>query len=204
MTSPIRRFRALKGWSLEQLAEKAGLSRSYLNELELGRKTMNARRQEQIARALGVRPIDLMEGGPHTEVDGFAESHLANWLPPEPDPTAAAPAMAEILRTLAPRTRVPATMMMTTSLHSFGLLAGDLVILDISRRTDPESGQLVVLNLIDEERATGTTVVRRHLPPVYLDADGQPELIESARGSVRGVVVGSIRAPQMTARGTPA
>lgn len=57
----IRSLRQKAGLTLEQLAEKAGISRSYLNELELGAKTINAHRLEQVARALNVTTTDLIE-----------------------------------------------------------------------------------------------------------------------------------------------
>lgn len=55
----IRQLRKSKDLTLEELAEIAGISRSYLNELELGAKTINANRLEQVARALGVQPESL-------------------------------------------------------------------------------------------------------------------------------------------------
>lgn len=55
----IREIRKAAGLTLEDLADKAGISRSYLNELELGGKTINALRLEQVAKALGVEPEDL-------------------------------------------------------------------------------------------------------------------------------------------------
>lgn len=55
----IRELRQATGLNIEQLAEKAGISRSYLNELEIGAKVINANRLEQIARALSVRVEDL-------------------------------------------------------------------------------------------------------------------------------------------------
>lgn len=57
----IREIRDALGMTGEQLAEKAGLSRSYLTEIENGTKTANTRRLEAIARALGVQPEDLIE-----------------------------------------------------------------------------------------------------------------------------------------------
>ena len=56
----IRDIRRQRGLTLEQLAEKAGISRSYLNELELGAKTINAQRLQQVADALDVHPEDLI------------------------------------------------------------------------------------------------------------------------------------------------
>lgn len=55
----IREIRRSKGLTLEELADMAGISRSYLNELELGAKTINANRLEQVGRALGVSPESL-------------------------------------------------------------------------------------------------------------------------------------------------
>lgn len=55
----IRQLRKDKGLTLEELAEAAGISRSYLNELELGAKTINANRLEQVAKALNVQPEGL-------------------------------------------------------------------------------------------------------------------------------------------------
>lgn len=57
----IREIRQARGLTLEALAEMAGISRSYLNELELGAKTINANRLDQVARALSVRVEDLIE-----------------------------------------------------------------------------------------------------------------------------------------------
>lgn len=56
----IRELRHAKGLTLEALADMAGISRSYLNELELGAKTINANRLDQVARALGVAATDLI------------------------------------------------------------------------------------------------------------------------------------------------
>ncbi|MGP9790668.1 XRE family transcriptional regulator [Roseinatronobacter sp. NSM] len=60
----IRKIRQAMGLTLEQLATTAGISRSYLNELELGAKTINANRLDQVARALSVRVEDLIDREP--------------------------------------------------------------------------------------------------------------------------------------------
>lgn len=61
----IRQVRQSQGLSIELLAEKAGISRSYLNELELGAKTINAVRLTQVAEALNVDVEDLIARTPH-------------------------------------------------------------------------------------------------------------------------------------------
>ncbi|MCI8360012.1 MAG: helix-turn-helix transcriptional regulator [Clostridiales bacterium] len=62
----IARFRRERGWTQEQLAEKAGVSVSYLASLEAPNSDIapSFRVQCNLAYALGVEPSDL------TEMDG--------------------------------------------------------------------------------------------------------------------------------------
>ena len=52
--SPVRVFRQYRGLKAAALAEKIGKSRSYLSEIETGKKPGSARVLRQIADALGV------------------------------------------------------------------------------------------------------------------------------------------------------
>ena len=56
----VREIRKAKGLPIEQLADAVGMSTSYLSEIETGKKTVNARRIEALAKALGCRPTDLL------------------------------------------------------------------------------------------------------------------------------------------------
>ncbi|HEV3322253.1 MAG TPA: helix-turn-helix transcriptional regulator [Solirubrobacteraceae bacterium] len=51
----IRHYREAAGLTQEQLAEMAGLNRSYLSELEQGRETEQMRRIIRLLKLLGVR-----------------------------------------------------------------------------------------------------------------------------------------------------
>lgn len=51
----IRHYREAAGLTQEQLAEMAGLNRSYLSELESGRETEQMRRIIRLLKLLGVR-----------------------------------------------------------------------------------------------------------------------------------------------------
>lgn len=57
----IKELRQAKGMTIDDLAAVVGISRSYVNELETGKKTINGRRLEQFAAALGVTVYDLIE-----------------------------------------------------------------------------------------------------------------------------------------------
>lgn len=61
MANRIREIRKERGLTIEQLAEMAGLSRSYLTEIELGKKPANEIRLRQIASALSVASSDLLD-----------------------------------------------------------------------------------------------------------------------------------------------
>lgn len=56
----IRRRRTAAGLTLTQLARAAGLSASYLSEVERGKKTASLTRMTQIAKGLGVSCVALL------------------------------------------------------------------------------------------------------------------------------------------------
>ena len=61
MTLRIRALRLAAGLSQNLLAEKAGISRSQLSEIETEAKPANTLRLNSIANALGVKVEDLFE-----------------------------------------------------------------------------------------------------------------------------------------------
>ena len=58
----IRGRRGELGWTQDQLAQKAGLSKSFLSDLENGKRSVGANNLLDIARALGVSLDFLMTG----------------------------------------------------------------------------------------------------------------------------------------------
>jgi len=53
-------LRQAKGWSQEQLAERASMQRSYLGDLERGLRNPSVRRLVKVANALGVPIASLL------------------------------------------------------------------------------------------------------------------------------------------------
>ncbi len=56
----VRELRKAKGWSQEQLAEAAGLDRTYIGRCEAGRQNATLKTVYALATALGVDATDLL------------------------------------------------------------------------------------------------------------------------------------------------
>ncbi len=55
----VRQFRQEKGWNFEELSRQTGISVSYLNEIEKGKKYPQQANQDRLATALGLTPAFL-------------------------------------------------------------------------------------------------------------------------------------------------
>ncbi|MCI5158189.1 MAG: XRE family transcriptional regulator [Candidatus Electrothrix sp. AUS1_2] len=60
--SNIRTYRKEKGFSQEELAEKAALHRTYIGSVERGERNISVENIVSIARALNKLPKELLEG----------------------------------------------------------------------------------------------------------------------------------------------
>jgi transcriptional regulator with XRE-family HTH domain len=81
----IKARRAELGWTQEQLAQKAGISKSFLSELENGKRRVSADNLLEIARTLSVS-LDYLMTGATTEpnpVDVPIPSSLARFAAEE-------------------------------------------------------------------------------------------------------------------------
>lgn len=55
------RLRSTKGWTQEELAERSGLSQQYLSDLERGKRNPTIVTIYEIAQALGVSHVELVQ-----------------------------------------------------------------------------------------------------------------------------------------------
>jgi transcriptional regulator with XRE-family HTH domain len=56
----VKRFRLEKGWSQEELADQAGLHRTYVSGVERGVRNPTITIVAALAKALGVTPAELL------------------------------------------------------------------------------------------------------------------------------------------------
>ena len=59
----VRRFREERGWSQRQLANESGMNHSAVSRIESGDNTPTARSVRDLARAFGIKPEELRDGG---------------------------------------------------------------------------------------------------------------------------------------------
>lgn len=57
----VKRYRKERGWSQEELADRAGLHRTFISQIERATKNTTIRSTEQVASALGVSFADLLD-----------------------------------------------------------------------------------------------------------------------------------------------
>jgi transcriptional regulator with XRE-family HTH domain len=61
VAAAVRRLRIKQGWSQEELGHKAGLHRTYIGAIERCQENITLQTLDQLADALEVDPIDLLE-----------------------------------------------------------------------------------------------------------------------------------------------
>ena len=57
----VRRLRREKGWSQEELADRAGLHRTFISQIERSVKRTTIRSLQKVAEALGVTCGELLD-----------------------------------------------------------------------------------------------------------------------------------------------
>ena len=67
--SPVKVWREKRGLSQRELGEQAGVSSSYLAEIETGKKPGSAEALRKLSRVLGI-PMENLVSGPQVEVTG--------------------------------------------------------------------------------------------------------------------------------------
>ena len=57
----VRSLRKIRGWSQEAFAAKCNLHRTYVGAIERAEENLTLRTLDKLAKALGVKPVDLLQ-----------------------------------------------------------------------------------------------------------------------------------------------
>lgn len=186
------------GRSRRDISIAAGLAPGTLNDILKNRgRSPSVANLTAIAAVLGISPAWLLDGS-SDNLRGLSESEVESWTPPERSGERPDLDHKQLARLLAPTARHPATMRININAPGAGLVAGDVIVIDIN--TPSEAGDIVVAQVTDLSSGEAATVLRVNLPPylVPLDFKGETLMADGVRTAIMGRIVASFRAPQIT------
>lgn len=189
------------GKSPRAISMAAKLSPGTVSELlKNSQRSPSVENLRAIARVLGTSFIWLAEGVRANErPSGFADSDVAPWIPKSKTDKhgPSAPDLSTITALLAPKAREAATYITKVGAPLFGLLPGDLLVIDMN--TKPRDGDVVLATVADLNTGSGTTVLRKLATPYLLSPDpqdtGLPLVADGNRTVIMGPVVAVARSP---------
>lgn len=182
MESLGARLKRLRGdVSQTALAKRTGVSQGRIREIEEGMTAApRVDTLRKLADGLGIAFDELASGAP---AGMLSEA--------EAQPFDAAPVKG-LLFQLAPNARHPVPYRVARDLPGFGLMAGDMLVVEL--QGTPAQGSLVVATLADPDTGAAETVIRRYLPPVLVSADAaQVHPLDGGSVAVLGQVLASWR-----------
>lgn len=181
-------LRKAKGLTLEQLAERSGLSVAYLSRLQSGERMLSVPNAERIARALEVSTTEVLglEGPNGDPVTGFAEDDL--------QPYEAGPSETQLRASADNRYLMTVT---TNAVENLGIRVGDVVEIDssaaICKSPPPLSAVLVQYHPDADKPMAAVTLLRQFVPPTKLitnaaNLEGPPLDLSRDDAQILGVV----------------
>lgn len=179
------------GLSQTDLATSAGLSKGYVSEIMSGKKTPSPDVIARFAAILGVEAGALLTDSIAPDpAHGLAEPAAA-FIFPEAVAIPIASGMAQAIAAVAPGLRHNAVWKAIKTQAGFGILAGDLLIIDLG--AGPRAGDLV---LATPEDPDSVTLLRRWAGSWLLPETPADAPISSTRAvAILGVVRGVLRGP---------
>jgi transcriptional regulator with XRE-family HTH domain len=175
------------------LADKIGVRKGFMSEIISGKKSPSLETLRAIAGALDVPVGSLVDDLPFSTAQREGAPGMAEDASPF---THALPANVDPIRALyANHARNAAiTHRAAVNLPGFGIVAGDLIVCDLSRLPTP--GEVAIAVSIDTETGTAVSMIRRYAPPFLLGGDPlatATALMEQSGLDLRHPVIGIIR-----------
>lgn len=190
----VKELRKSHGLTVEELAEKAGISHPYLSRIENRKRGLNLPMAERIATALGehVSAVLGIEGN-----SVAPQQPTARGLSEDAEPYVAQP--GEFIPTIGRRDdNVTRWRIKTNTLDRAGIRAGAVVFVDISSDAveNIQPLDLVIAQIYTDDVFGGaTTVVRQFIPPSLLITNSSerneiPLDLDKGEAYVKGVIRG--------------
>lgn len=188
----LKELRQSRGWSVRDLAEKAGISHSYIVRIESGERGLSVDMAEKLGNALDVAPSKVLG----LEQDGSEQPrHLG--LRDEAEPYEIGPTSPITLRSTARENVVPYEVK-SGALDALGYTPGDVVFVNISQSAvdNLAPGQCVLVQAYDG--MTAKTILRQFIAPALLITNSRTEnaiplRIDADDVAIKGVVIGTFR-----------
>ena len=183
------------GWSITELARRAGLNHSTLSRfMKSGRDghVLRQRTIRQIEQASGLIFGTLPLPGPAPrQALGFAEAEASPLRPEAGDP------MGELVQAaIGGRNTYDPWLLRSRALEGLGYRPGDVLIVALGET--PRPGDVVCAQVYDWSRGTAETLFRLYQPPCLVAVTGEasllrPFIVDDAATAIKGVVVTQLR-----------
>ena len=177
----IKQLRLEHGMSLKELADKVGVTDSHLSRAENGKRGLQAKKLEQLARIFKVPVAELMslEGGANLP-------DVAPYTPPK----------GSVLEKAFTSTTQKMFKVLTNGMSELAITEGDPIIVETapSAKSRLKMGDVVVAEVGGEDDAAGVLVLRQFLEPNLLVTNSStnnamPIHIVKARAKILGLVL---------------
>jgi len=185
----VRELRKAHGMTLEELAEKAGMTHGHLSKIERGNRGLSIPQAEKIAHAMGETVSNVIGAGNGTvpALSGLSE---------DAEPYVARDSRMPVI--IKPGKNIDPWLVKTSVLDRAGVPPGTVVYVDISAETVDkiEALQCVVAQVYDASHALrAVTVLRQFVPPSLLITNSTganlPSLdLDKGEAYIKGVVIG--------------
>ena len=206
----LKALRVRARLSVREIARRVNISPSgYLHEESSDRfkeSVLPVPQARLFAAALSGTSVDASEV---MALTGTSAPHLASHIPEIPQgfsdaatpftfqeqPVTVGSSQPTLRAIFGNSAQTPATYRIEVDLPAFGLIAGDVIIVDLGRLPTP--GELAIVSLFDDDSASSTTSLHRFLPPYLQSGTINPSdallRIDQPGVTVRYPVIGSLR-----------
>jgi transcriptional regulator with XRE-family HTH domain len=187
MSNALRKHLDSNRGRAAQLADEIGISRSYLSDLSHGKKTASLAVLQKIAAATAI-PISELLGE-----QGFSEGSVAAY-----DPGPKANSLRDAIATLLPDIRHPTWYVASGPSRDFGVLAGDMVVLEAMFDPAKVANDALVVAQIVDPIGLATTMLCRFAAPWLIGVGGRIAGKIEVNASIVGIVRLVVRGQELT------